>query len=117
MAHKLNKLVDAFLLYAEHLTTCKSWTHRHKQTVDRRARCTRTECTCGLLELLTLLRPDVEYVTPCTDVERGTLFGLPMVESDTVPQGDVWVGRSEGVVVRLVFPKQTETGIDTESQT
>jgi hypothetical protein len=115
MTHKLNKLVDWLMLYAEHLPTCKSWTHRHKQLIDKRARCEKAVCDCGLLELLTQLKPDIEYVTPCTDQDRGTLWGIPVVESDIVPASEVWLSsRDTGSIVRLKtsVPKTDETGID-----
>jgi hypothetical protein len=67
MTNRFDLLVDAFLLYAEHLSTCNTWLHKHKSAIDRRATCTSGACTCGLLSVLTMLQPDIKYVTPCPD--------------------------------------------------
>lgn len=101
MAHKYDKLVSAFLLYAEHLITCKSWSHRHRQPIDKRAICTNGSCDCGLLDVLTLLRPDIEYTTPCTD---------------TKPDVDVYMASANTVTLHIVpkVPKTDKTGIDSE---
>lgn len=112
-----DKLIDAFLLYAEHLTTCKSWVHRHRQPIDKRAICTQGTCTCGLLDVLTMLRPDIEYTTPCTDVDTGRkLHGLSIIETDTTDGFDVHMVSDNKAIVRILHsvPKTDEMGIDSE---
>lgn len=129
------RLCADFLTYAEHPTSCKWWTHRHKYddikwlTTERRAECQAVPCTCGLIEALRRMRIGVNYSYACPDEQQTpptsirprvaditvpphTLWGLPVFETDTVPPGHIQVRSGDRTIE--VEVTDAETGAPVE---
>ena len=145
------ELSREFAKYAWHTNECDRYSdrnieaHRHttyiaEHGIEPRAVCDAVTCTCGVLVILSVMLHPTKFVYACPnqptpihlDADRGipqTLWGIPIVESDALPQGTIEVGYGERMRVRLTnigdnryiveelestVPNQEVLGIDTD---
>jgi hypothetical protein len=119
--HEYAELVSHFTKYADHTPECGSRDPGHRHLMmhtgasDPRAVCEVAPCTCGVLVLLSVMLHPLKFSYSCPDrvrvvkpddvtVPPHTIFGLPVFESEHMP---------EGVIVLARVPKLAQNEQDT----